>query len=405
MSNTLPPIVSEVTSTEALRSGSPANTPKTLSAKQKSNVGAFIKAHQKPAQTTQSVEQQNLTADLQAPQVSHAEQALAVVARGLSDDKPVKEKLSPSKRAYLLLFSSDRKFLNADLEHFQQSLKSGLKSLVDLATALDPQQKALRKWLLTQVALETVGQDSAMRGLLERAAKQLEQDHGDFIRSTMAAIDAGRKLNTNAPQLREFVKAYQLMDLSLGGSSGDSSTSEVLQMFKALRSHMERPDPTPELVQVHNSVIATLQREKTQMPAKATTTRQHILLSRINQMKWLIQVVSLHQRFLKTCQKAQVHALPRLSDLVEACLQTVIASDIFSGINALVRMAGAVDSSRPGSQNLFITNYNRLILQNDLLRSVYRGNFHRKQVVDHLDKTVKSAGILAQSSKNSTAAA
>lgn len=397
-----PPILSEVNTTEALQGGLAARQTQALSAKQKSRVNEFIKAHAKANEATAAtVDQSNLKAAQAQPQVSATEQASAVAARGHGDIQAKKSQASRFRTTYKLLYTSDKHFLEKDLQSLIDSLKDGVKSLVDHAQHLNPQEKALRKWILAQIALENQALPESTKTLLHVESKKLLAQHGDYIESAIAFAEAGETLKLSKPKLKEFIKAYQLMEFEGGSAGQEVNSSELMNIFKSVKPVLERPNYTQELVNMHNGFINVLQREQTQNPAKVTSTRQHMVLSRIKQFGWLIRTMDLHQKFLTACSKAQVHALPKLGDLVEACLQTIIASDMYSGINSIVRMAGAVDAASPSPQNMFITNYNRLVLQSDLLKTMYRGNFHRKQVVDHMEKTVKSAGILANTSQHS----
>ena len=397
-----PPILSEVNTTEALQGGLATRQTQTLNARQKSRVNEFIKAHAKASEAaTPTLDQNNLKAAQAQPQVSATEQAAAVASRGHSDIQAKKSPGSRFRTTYKLLYTSDKHFLEKDLRSFKESLQDGVKSLVDHAQHLNPQEKALRKWILAQIALENQALPESTKLLFHVESKKLLAQHGEYINSAIAFAEAGETLKLSKPKLKEFIRAYQLMEFESGGPGQEVNSSELMTIFKSIKPVLDRPNYTQELVNMHNSFIGVLQREQTQNPAKVTSTRQHMVLSRIKQFGWLIRTTDLHQKFLKACSKAQVHALPKLGDLVEACLQTIIASDMYAGINSIVRMAGAVDAASQNPQNMFITNYNRLVLQNDLLKTMYRGNFHRKQVVDHMEKTVKSAGILANTSQHS----
>lgn len=126
---------------------------------------------------------------------------------------------------------------------------------------------------------------------------------------------------------------------------------------------------------------------------RVTTPRQYAILSKLNQLTTLIKAQSLHKQFINCCEKAKIKSLPKATDLIDACLQITVSNDMFSGVSALMRAASSVKGVRAGSANMFLTNYNRQVLQSELLRGLYKNNFHRKQVVDHLDKSMRTGGI------------
>ena len=173
MNQIVAPVVSEVTTTEALRSGGSTQQLKPLSPKQKSSVNAFIKAHRPEDTPDVTVDAKNLQQGLAQPQVSNTEQAAAVAARGHDANKDRARATSIPKRAYQVLYTPDAKFLQSDVDSYTESLKTGVKSLVDMAQGLSAEQIAMRKWLLTQLTLET-SSDPTVRGLMEREAHRLQ---------------------------------------------------------------------------------------------------------------------------------------------------------------------------------------------------------------------------------------
>ena len=144
---------------------------------------------------------------------------------------------------------------------------------------------------------------------------------------------------------------------------------------------------------LHNNFVEILKREKSQQPNRVTTPRQHAILSRLNQLSAIIKTQSLHKQFIRCCEKAKIKSLPKVSDLMDVCLQITVSNDMFAGVSTLIRSASAVQGLRAGAANMFVTNYNRQVLQSKLLHGMYKNNFHRKQVVDHLDKSMRTGGL------------
>ncbi|WP_394673141.1 hypothetical protein [Limnobacter sp.] len=120
-----------------------------------------------------------------------------------------------------------------------------------------------------------------------------------------------------------------------------------------------------------------------------------MILSRINQINLLIKAQGIHKKFLNCCTAAKLSGLPSLSNLLESCLQTVASAEVVTGLNSLVRIASAVSANNRPGKNIFITNYNRLVLKSDLLEDLYKNGSHRKQVTDGIDKNLKAAGVLS----------
>ena len=211
----------------------------------------------------------------------------------------------------------------------------------------------------------------------------------------LEAAFQGQTMKMPAIKLRDFIRAYQMFEVEITDTNKDPRTSDLLDVFRSIiKKNMHSEDFTPEIVKMHNGFVEILTREKSQNPTKITSIRQHLILCRIQQMGLLIKTQALHKKFLNACDKANIFALPKLADLMEVCIQIVASPDVFTGINSIVRMASGVDSKRQAAQNIFMTNYNRLILQSDLLKNLYKNPFHKRQVIEHLDKTIKAAGIL-----------
>ena len=183
----LVPIVSEVTALEALQSGANTDKGKQLAPAQKKKVANFIAAHAPTnAQSSDDlIDKGNLQAGLAQPQVTSTEQAFAVAAKGREDiQRP--NKFSVNRKLYKTLYTSDPVFLKRDLESYEKSLTTQSKSLVDTSKGLNPQEKALRKHLLIQIALENESLPDDQHKLFTKAQSELMREHGDFIRGSLS---------------------------------------------------------------------------------------------------------------------------------------------------------------------------------------------------------------------------
>lgn len=388
------PILAEVTNTEAAQSGQLRSKPKGLTATQKSIVAKFKKAHsnQHAAATKndKNIDQANKTAGLSRPQVSGEEQAQAMALRGLTRDQQNRRNLTPNVQRYHALFTSDPLFLQKDMQSLEDSLRDKGLSLVDRSTRLNETDKALRKYLLAEIILEEPNITPERKAVISQQRDYLKSQYGEAIEGKISAVDQGRQMKLKGIGLREFVRAYGLLELP----QADNKGGEIFELFRSMKASMDKGKGTEELVRMHNGFVEVLKREKTQHPNRITTPRQHTILSRISQLNLLIKTQSLHKQFLQSCEKAKLKALPKSSDLMETCLQITVSNDMFAGVNALIRHATAIEGLRKGAANMFITIYNRIVLQSDLLHGIYKNNFHRKQVVDHLEKCMRTAALL-----------
>lgn len=394
MSEKITPIIAEVTNTEAAQSGQNRNRPTGLSTSQKARVAKFVKAHSNQhaaaTKSDKNIDQANKAAGLAKPQVSSDEQAQAIALRGLGRNQQSRRQLTPNIQRYHALFTTDPLFLQKDMQSLEDSLRDKGLSLVDRSTRLSEPDKALRKYLLTEIILEEPNITPERKAIISQQRDYLKSQYGEAIEGKLNALDQGKKMHLKGIGLREFVRAYSLLELP----QADNKGGEIFELFRSLKASMDKGKGTEELVRMHNGFVEVLKREKTQHPNRITTPRQQTILSRINQLNILIKGQSLHKQFLKGCEKAKVKSLPKLADLMETCLQITVSNDMFAGVSALVRSASAVEGLRKGSANMFLTNYNRQVLQSDLLHGLYKNNFHRKQVVDHLDKSMRTAGLL-----------
>ncbi|VWX34786.1 conserved hypothetical protein [Limnobacter sp. 130] len=388
MAITIPPIVQEVTTAEALQSGALAK--KQLSAVEQKKLNNFIRAHaqrnssgEPPVEVTQKNRLEG------KPQVTAEEQAIAVAARS-REDAHAKRASEKYKEAYRVMFTSDMTFLSKDLISLNTAVKTKSKSLVDLAGNLRPEEKALRKFLLVSLLLEEPGLSKTEIKDLNTYKKSLNSEHGDFISGSISAFEVGKQSRLSQATLREFIKAYQTIEIQPHVDAPD-----ILSLFKAIRNNVTKEDFSADMNKMRDGFINILSREKTQNPKKITAPRHYMILSRINQINLLIKAQGIHKKFLNCCTAAKLSGLPSLSNLLESCLQTVASAEVVTGLNSLVRIASAVSANNRPGKNIFITNYNRLVLKSDLLEDLYKNGSHRKQVTDGIDKNLKAAGVLS----------
>lgn len=386
MSNFITPPVSVVTSQEAAQSGASTGHSRKITSSQKTRIDRFIKAH---LNNNASAAEQAATAALRKPQVSAEEQASAVALMG-GARQPVRRSNSKNIDVYQALFTKDEDYLEMDLKYFQNSFSNKQPSLVDSMTNWAEPQKALRKFLLTAITLENKGADPTLIKDVQKTQSKLLVEHGEYIRGSIAAVEVGQKLNLTRLTLKDFVRVYNILD----ASPSDGKTAELMHLFKMIRKSIEAGHGTAEMVNMCNNLYAVLKRERSQNPSKATSTRQYLILSRIKQLQTLTVIQSLHTTFLKTCQKANLYGLPKLAELMHTCLQITAAGDTIIGVNSLMKIAGAVGTQKPGAQNMFIPYYSNAVLQSEPMGNLYKTDFHRKQVGDHIIKSMQSSGLL-----------
>ena len=248
----------------------------------------------------------------------------------------------------------------------------------------------MRKYLLANIVLERGTVKPEEQSDIQNLQTKLLDKHGDYIRGSIAAAEVGKALKLSPLKLKDFVRAYQMLDMP----DRDGKTPELILLFRSLKKSIDAGRSTQEMVKLCNGLYAVLKREKSQSPSKATATRQHILLSRIRQLQTLTILKSKHQQFLGTCKKAKLYALPSLGELMNISLQITVGGDTIVGTNTLAKIAGAVGTQRPGAQEMFIPHYNRFILQSTELAGLFKTQFHQKQVSDHVVKSIKSSSIL-----------
>ena len=384
----------EVTTTEAAQ-GSLANR-RPLEGEGKKRVERFIAAHAQSS-TDKSGNLGKPKAASNEPQVSAAEQQQAVLQRGITSTGAQKKSArSKYVTVYKTLFTSSDSFHYKDMMSMLQSLRNRGKSIVDLAGDLNPSEKALRKFLL----LKSLEEEH--EGLLtpnERVEvninrKKLEAEFGDFIQGTLGAYDIGLSKSFKGPSLREFIKAYQVIEVQ----PNTAGSPDLHSLYKLIKKDLEAGAPRSKLIAMQEGFVQILNREKTQEPSRVTTSRHHIILSRIKQFGLLINLHALHDKFLNWGRTAKIQGLPNLTQLTETCLQAVMTNETLAGANSLVAIASAVRAEKLPARNAFITNYCRWVLLHDLLIGMYRNAGQRKILVENIERNTQLSAILSPSS-------
>lgn len=389
MSTSIAAPFTQVTSTEAAQSGLAPGGARKVSDTQKTRIDKFIKAHLgNLAAQTPALTDSNASATLGKPQVSAEEQAASVGLMGGSRHA-MRRWNSKNADLYQALFRSDEDYLDIDLKDYQNAVLKKSQSLVDLSNWSEP-QKALRKYLLTEITLEQNGLEKNLAQAISKTRTRLLNEHGDYIRGSIAAVQVGKEIGLSPLKLKDFVRAYQMLDVP----QSDGKTPDLIQLFRSLRKSIESGRGTEDMVNMCNGLFVVLKRERSQSPSKATSTRQYLILSRIKQLHTLTKTKSRHTAFLNTCRKAKLFALPTLADLMSTCLQITVGGDTVVGVNNLMKFAGAVGTQVPGTQNMFIPHYSKFVLGSDELKDLFKSNFHQKQVSDHISKSVMSSSIL-----------
>lgn len=387
----------EVTTTEALQ-GSLANR-RPLEGEGKKRVERFIAAHAQNNQSTNdgTVHPQDLARAGGEPQVNASEQQHAALQRGLSEATPKKKsRNSRYSSVYKTLFTGSESFHQKDQMSMLHSIRSKGKSLVDLAGDLNPAEKALRKFLLVKSLEEDHGGSLSAgdKNELLLIRKKLESEFGDFIHGTLGAYDIGKAKAFNGPSLREFIKAYQIIEIQ----PNTISVPDLHALYKLIKKNLEAGAPRSKLIAMQEGFVQILSREKTQEPSRVTSPRHHIILSRIKQFGLLINLHALHSKFLEWGRAANLQGLPSMIQLTESCLQAVLTNETLAGANALIAIASAVRSDKLPARNAFITNYCRWVLLHDLLIGMYKNSNQRKILVENIERNTQLSAILSPSS-------
>ena len=248
MSTPIASLAGKVTATEAAQSGiSPGSTRK-VSDTQKARIEKFIKAHlgNLAAQLSPATES-HVSAALRKPQVSAEEQAASVGLMGASR-QPARRWNSKNADLYLALFRSDEDYLDIDLKDYQNAVLNKSQSLVDMSNWSEP-QKALRKYLLIEITLEQNGLDNSLKRAISKAKTKLLDEHGDYIRGSIAAVQVGKELGLSPLKLKDFVRAYQMLDVP----QSDGKTPDLIQLFRSLRKSIESGRGTEDMVNMDSS--------------------------------------------------------------------------------------------------------------------------------------------------------
>lgn len=393
------PLTQEITTTEVQQSGAPVKRPLDSEENQK-RVRSFMATHAQPtapnSDTAATASNTQATAHVAGkPQVSAEEQQQAVLQKGKTsvqlDKRPGKSKAL--ERVYKTLFFDNSNFFEQDMMSLLNALRSKRKSLVDLADTLKPHEKALRKYLLLEALKE---HDSSL--LTDGDHKEIQvhrqkilAEHGDFITGTLGAYNAGKAQAFGGPTLREFIQAYQVMEIQ----PNTTAATDLYALYKTIKKDLQAGASVEKLLRMQEGFIQVLAREKTQQPARITTPRHYLILSRIKQFGLLISLHALHNQFLKWGEKANIQGLPNAVSLTETCLQVVLSNETLAGANALIAIASAVRSDRLPAKNAFITNYCRSVLLHDSLSKMYRNPSQRKILVEHVERNTQLSAILA----------
>lgn len=393
--------VQEVTAAEALQGGNPAD--KKASPKELKKVSDFIKAHQLKQTSTlvnndqplEFVENKGVVQD--GPQVDANEQATATASKGFETSKKSSTKTETRKliQVYNLLFSQDEEFLDRDLSSWKNFFTRKSQPLVDLATTLSIQDKALRKYLLTSLLLSDA-ENKNISNELNNTLKTILANHGDYITSTLEAFGQGRLGKLNDVTLREYIKAYQIMETTIPDEAPD-----IFNFFKAIRKEIGLNNFQAAMRRMLKEYSRLIVREKDTGSKRASVRRQHILLSRIQQLRILLAVYIVHEAFMKCCEKANLKNLPVLGALMEACLQAITTSEILAGVNTLIRFAASVKTSGDHGPNQFIAAYQKMVLQYELVLKLFPDASQQRQVNDHLKRNTKKNAVLGATGNRS----
>lgn len=406
------PSLQDISSTEILQTGITQKTP--LEKEEvKKRVTSFIAQHASRsahADGTNTDNDQNKTSGVLPtpiqnvagmPQVSAEEQQNAILQKGgvsaSAESNTRQGKASAYKKVYRTLFYDSDEFFGLDMTSILSAIRLKRKSVVDLADDLQPQQKALRKYLLLEGLKEKesgVLTDSDRQEIQVHRNKLLSQ-HGDYITSSLGAYNAGLAQKFQGPSLKEFIRAYQMMEVQ----PNINAATDIYNLYKIIKKDIQAGTPVETLKHMQQGFIQILSREKTQDPSRVTSPRHHMILSRIKQFGLLINLHHLHTKFLDWGKAAKIQGLPSEVSLMETCLQVVMSNETLAGANALVAIASAVRSDRLAAKNAFISNYCRFVLMNSLIFTMYRNANQRKILVEHIDRNTTLSAILAPTSR------
>lgn len=398
----------QISVAEAVNGGLGSTAPRKLEEEDKKKVERFVSAHTNTSQAPNgnttgagsSAPQPGVATARTAsaePQVSATEQQNAVLESGNHDrsktQKNGRAQLNKLRALYKAIFPASDSFVDKDMLSLLESVRSKSKCLVDLTRNLSEPEKALRKYVLVELLL-TKGDtlltktDHANLSVLKL---KLISAHGEFISSTIAAYEIARAKALSGPSLREYIKAYQVHEIKPESNSAE----ELSELFQVIKPRLNEKNILEKLDSFREGYVQLLTREKRQDPSRASSPRQHLILSRINQLTTIMRLSVMHNSFLKTCAQAKITGLPTNIALLEQCLYTVASDNVLSGMNGLIALAAGVKSDRAPAKNNFISLYARWVLQHPAVAEMYRNPMHKKLVLDNLEKSVQAGAILS----------
>lgn len=409
MSTNTPQINSElgrVTAQEALSSGALAGK-RALDTRETKLVSDFIRAHRKSSQAAstakqlaaKSTPQAQKTQASAATQVDARELAAAVALRGntqAEEDVTRRKNISKHKAVYRTYFSSDERFLARDIESFLQTLSTGGKNLCDLSRSLSVQDVALRKYLLLTMIEEEQPLGVIEARNLSRLKSSLIQSHGKYIAETLASFDltqlaVNSGVLTNRIGIREYAKAFQV----LGDNQPDlANPNSLLALFRVLKKSVDEQGLYKNIKILRAKLKDTLSRESTQYPSRATAYRQHLIVSQLNQLRTLGNLLKLHSAYKKTCTSMKIDNLPPTPDLVDLCIR-IVSGDVAAGVSELVRIMAGVHTRLNTVRNAISSSYINAVLKHPVLASLYRNPAQQLQMVDQLNKNLVPGAVLS----------
>lgn len=393
MSLELKRITPEVTAQEALQSGQrPSNS---LNVKEKSKVGRFIAAHNAKKSSAQQVNvvQLVMNAERAKPQLSAAEIAAAVAAAGGGVEASNTKKFF--KQMYQSLFSEDEDFLNRDLFIFAKSLTEKSVSLVDSSKTLSQEQKVLRKYLLAEIGEGNHRYGDLKPHLFKEYKSGISAEEKKVIQEAIAAYSVSARTSMTKVGLREFVKAFAVLS-----PQEDWDTSEIIRCFKSYGNLLDAPDFIGQMVKVKTAMTDLLKRENIRSRKAQNRKREIQIASRINAVDLLVKFYLINKKFLDICSSCALQSLPKVGALVENCYQLIVAVDLPGGMNAIIKNAVQVKAVGKPAKNIFISNFNRLVLQSDHFKNIYKNAQHRQNVVDGIAKNTRAYAVLSASVSN-----
>jgi hypothetical protein len=411
--------VSEVSALEVQQSGAsrPSLQPKDLR-----RIGNFVKAYsgKKNSATSESGTQARVDQQLGMPQVTAAEQMVAVQSSGrLQAQSALTHQKEPSRfrRIYQQRYSADSDFLKRDAKSLVDSQYSGSESLADMSKpkapvhtpGLNPEaqhkqeltyqrkleshqkETALRKYLLCEVSMNESFFDSESLNKLKQLKDNLYDEFGDFIDSVMQ-LDVLRGPSNRLP-LEQRVKAYQIMH-----SQQNGGLDNLYEFYRALKDLIDNSKSAAagveKLVKIRNYNIGVLHQEK-RSGQMVNRNRHYLIMNTINNLNIIIKTYSMHMKFLDICKKVSMTGVPNAAQLMDCLFGIIYSSEAGGSVNSFLKLCASVTwKSKPGS-NMFLANYQNKVMLHPIFQNSYKSNQHRQMVVDILIKNLKSNTVLA----------